>query len=68
MWGNLKVIEALKSKSISPFWLRAVVLLCHHRAGNGILPVRTQQHLGYTKMHQRKFNFCQSNVIEMDIV
>lgn len=51
-----------------PFWSEAAAFLCHHHAGNGILPVRTEQHLGHIKMHQRKFNFCQSNVIEMDNV
>lgn len=40
----------------------------HHTTGNTILPARSEQHLGYIKMHQRKFNFCQSNVIEMDNV
>lgn len=40
----------------------------HHATGNAILPVRTEQHLGYIKMHQSKFNFCQCNVIEMDNV
>lgn len=51
-----------------PFFFPVKVFLHHHTTGNAILPGRTEQHLGYIKMHQRKFNFCQSNVIEMDNV
>lgn len=66
---NMKVNTHIKIKSISPIFLfKPIVFLHHHATGNAILPMRTVQHLGYIKMHQRKFNFCQSNVIEMDNV
>lgn len=68
--NNMKGNTHIKIKSISPpfFLFKPIEFLHHHATGNGILPVRTEQHLGYIKMHQRKFNFCQSNVIEMDDV
>lgn len=65
MKGNTHI----KIKNHFPFILfKPIVFFYHYATGNAILPVRTEQHLGYIKMHQRKFNFCQSNVIEMDNV
>lgn len=68
----MKVNKHIKIKTHFHFffflWFKTKVFLHHHTTGNAILPVRTEQHLGNIKMHQRKFNFCQSNVIEMDNV